>query len=211
MFDIIGRFTEMRPFLLTPYELLCENRSTWTSPSDPAIDRHLPMNCVSYYIAFAFCAWDGGFLPSEADWEAVAAGGDENRLYPWGAAAPDATITNFNCEYDGNFPCDFADIPVVGSFAGDRGRWGHFDLGGGMSEWVLDAFTADWYSGDGSACTNCANPPAADLSTSDPRILRGSNWYDAINHRAAARRVVEARELFEDADLFYGVRCARSL
>jgi formylglycine-generating enzyme required for sulfatase activity len=46
-------------------------------------------NCVDWREARAFCAWDGGWLPIEAEWEFAAAGGDENRLYPWGAAEPD--------------------------------------------------------------------------------------------------------------------------
>ena len=48
----------------------------------------LPLNCVDWYEAYAFCIWDGGFLPSEAEWEYAAAGGDELREYPWGSTAP---------------------------------------------------------------------------------------------------------------------------
>lgn len=157
--------------------LSCGNSSVFTDPPSPSVPRNLPINCLSYYIAFAFCAWDGGFLPSEADWEAIAAGGSENRLYPWGQQPPSITLANYDCLYS-DMPqagCWFPDIAPVGSLPGGRGRYGHYDLAGGMEEWVLDAFSLDWYTGGGATCTNCAN---LDDGTSDGnfKILRGGSW-----------------------------------
>ena len=61
-----------------------------------------PMNCVDAFMAAAFCVWDGGRLPTRAEWDA-AWGADK---YPWGetpnpagyqiafdsAAGPDAVL-----------------------------------------------------------------------------------------------------------------------
>ena len=64
--------------------------STWTpSPvSGSASQENLPINCVDWAEAYAFCIWDGGFLPSEAEWEYAAAGGSLQLDYPWGSAGP---------------------------------------------------------------------------------------------------------------------------
>jgi formylglycine-generating enzyme required for sulfatase activity len=64
--------------------------SSWpkaTDPSEPDPEQR-PMNCVTWYEAFAFCAWDGGRLPTEAEWEFAAAGGDANLFYPWADTTP---------------------------------------------------------------------------------------------------------------------------
>jgi len=50
------------------------------------------MNCVNWYLAFAFCTWASSRLPTEAEWNYAAAGGDEQRRYPWGNEDPGADI-----------------------------------------------------------------------------------------------------------------------
>jgi formylglycine-generating enzyme required for sulfatase activity len=73
----------------TNANLACPGDGTWTNT--PASQENLPINCVNWYEAYAFCIWDGGFLPSGAEWEYAAAGGSLQREYPWGStegAAP---------------------------------------------------------------------------------------------------------------------------
>jgi sulfatase modifying factor 1 len=40
--------------------------ATWTASATGGHE-NLPTNCVNWYEAYAFCIWDGGFLPSEAE------------------------------------------------------------------------------------------------------------------------------------------------
>ena len=94
----------------------CVASSTWTAAATK--DERLPANCVTWYEAHAFCIWDGGFLPTEAEWELAAEGGEE-RVLPW--SVPPAgtnvgpTFAVFDCLADGTAGCMFSDIAPVGS------------------------------------------------------------------------------------------------
>ena len=143
----------------------CGNGATWTLADDT-----LPINCVNWYEAFAFCAWDGGRLPTEAEWEYAAAGGDENRRYPWGSEEPAYDRAVYDCAHGGTpGDCKLDDIAPVGSKPLGAGRWGHHDLAGSMNEWGLDVH-GDY---DSSVCDDCAyviNVPI--------RVIRGGSLDD---------------------------------
>jgi formylglycine-generating enzyme required for sulfatase activity len=51
--------------------------ATWTTTA--GANERMPISCLSWYEAFAFCAWDGGRLPLEVEWLYSAVGGDEQR------------------------------------------------------------------------------------------------------------------------------------
>lgn len=133
------------------------------------VDDAQPINCVNWYEAFAFCIWDNSRLPTEAEWEYAAAGGDDNRLYPWvgGEVSQERAVY---C-VDAGLCSDREYIMPVGSKSEGVGRWGHHDLAGSMYEWVLDWYDdASWY---GAGCTvdNCAN-----LTAGAKRSKRSSSF-----------------------------------
>ncbi len=196
--------TYNRKLDLTNDTLDCQaGASTWTSTA--GANENLPMNCVNWFEAYAFCIWDGGFLPSEAEYVYAAAGGSEQRLYPWGSTAPGTA--NQYAIYACNFPapggsCDGTNrnIAPVGTATMGAGRWGHLDLVGNLIEWNLDWFAPAY----GNPCTDCANlatgsgrsPRDGSFSASDERLLRSS--YRNNGFYPANRSFT------------YGFRCARA-
>jgi formylglycine-generating enzyme required for sulfatase activity len=166
--------------------------STMTSET---ADPNLPMNCASWYEAFAFCVWDGGRLPSEAEWEYAAAGGGENRHYPWGEV-PDTG--GDRAVYDCGAPPDrTCSIPPVGSRQLGAARWGHLDLAGSMQEWAFDLVAL--YP---NFCNNCAN-----FAEGGARAARGGSWSEPLPERldVAIRTGIEPTFRLH----FVGFRCAR--
>jgi formylglycine-generating enzyme required for sulfatase activity len=126
--------------------------NTWTEL--PSTNEQQPILCVNWYESYAFCIWDGGFLPSEAEWQYASAGGDEQRKYPWGSAEPGTA--NQYAIYGCNYPTPAAlcsgafQIAPVGTPILGTARWGQLDLTGNVGQWLLDA---DY--GALLACTDC--------------------------------------------------------
>jgi formylglycine-generating enzyme len=186
----------------TPANLACDARiATWTDA--PGGNETLPITCVHWYEAYAFCIWDSGFLPSEAEWEYAAAGGAEQREYPWGSADPGTSsrYAIYGCLYpNGSGTCGgLASIAPVGTPALGAGLWGQLDLAGEVYEWNLDAF-ADAYV---DPCVDCVNESAA-LPT---RVRRGG----AFGYSAATMQSFMRKDLAPAGrDGNFGFRCARA-
>jgi sulfatase modifying factor 1 len=178
--------------------LRCASIATWSDPALDAASENLPITCLDWFEAEAFCTWDGGRLPTEAEWNYAASGGAEQRAYPWSVAAAPSAIDHSNAVYG-----EATSLLLVGSKSpqGD-GKWGQADLAGNVREW-----TQDWYVNPYSnPCHDCANTTTA--SGVVQRVVRGGEYsYESGVSLLSSTR--GASEPFVH-DSGTGARCARA-
>ena len=188
-------------------QLACSSTyQTWTSNAGGNEKR--PINCVNWYQAYAFCIWDGGFLPSEAEWNYAASGGgvagDGQRVYPWSSPPTSTTIDptyasyySTDCLGDGVAGCTLTDLIFVGTKPAGNGKWGQADLAGNVYEWDLD-----WYASPyPQPCNNCANTTSASA-----RVVRGGYFGGASDALASYRGNVDPAGRGD----YIGARCSRT-
>ncbi|MCA9657576.1 MAG: SUMF1/EgtB/PvdO family nonheme iron enzyme, partial [Myxococcales bacterium] len=139
-----------------------------------------------WHQAESYCRAQGGRLPSEAEWEWAARGGDQHRSYAWGEDDPDPTLVNA-CGRECSTPENLFDrrdghrgTAPAGTYRRGRGRWYLEDLAGNVWEWTQ--------SGD-----------------ADDRVVRGGGFstVDDGELRVGGRESIELRARRADV----GFRC----
>jgi formylglycine-generating enzyme required for sulfatase activity len=157
---------------------------------------------VNWWEAYAFCIWDGGFLPSEAEWEYAAAGGSDQREFPWGSTDPGSS--NQYAIYDKNY-CSVSSLCIapVGTATLGAGRWGQLDLAGELWEWTLDWYAASYVE----PCVDCAVLTVPPTATLRARVVRGGTFEDGASYMQPSFRIVGPPV---DRNYALGWRCARA-
>jgi len=172
---------------------------TWTV--GVGAQENLPITCANWSEAYAFCIWDGGFLPSEAEWGYAASGGSEQRQYPWGTADPGSTnqYAIYGCYYPSGagFCTGVENIAPVGSAVLGAAAWGQLDLAGSVWEWTLD-----WYAAYANPCTDCA-----DFTVATERSTLGGNFDTSTGSFPPIRH---GNSPVDPGAYAYGFRCARA-
>ena len=181
-FDLMT--TEVTVGMFKSHGFHLEQQPIWSQS-----DNH-PVVVVTWSEADDFCAKIGGRLPTEAEWERAARGGQEGVLYPWGDKAPtDAAGATNGAAFEGDA------AQPVGQYAPNA--YGVYDLAGNVWEWV-----SDWASNYPSEAVT--DPKGS--ASGRVRLVRGGSYGDDPSNLRVSNRTPNQPDR---VNLNVGFRCAR--
>jgi formylglycine-generating enzyme len=158
-------------------------------------DPRQPVVAITWFEAAGYCEWlsqlcDRKFrLPTEAEWEYAARGGQEGRQFPWGDEPPQSFP-----DYAGRW---LTGPEPVGQY--EPNAYGLYDACENVHEWCSDWFDPGYYAV--SAERNPRGP-----ETGIRKASRGGSWRHHIKvARCAARSSIPPQ--FQYADYGFRVAC----
>ena len=150
-----------------------------------------PIVNISWHDAINYCDWlseeldQNISLPTEAQWEYAARGGNQSKGYKYAAGRSMATAGWYK---------DNSDNKTHSVATKKPNELGLYDMSGNVWEWCLDWYKADYYTNSPSK-----NPKNTSKGDSKYRVLRGGSCSDS-----AAYCRVAYREYDTPDSRFYG-------
>lgn len=147
----------------------------------------IPVVCVTWYQADAYCRSHGKKLPTEAQWEYAASSGKKQE-FSWGNDSPDDS----RCAQPSNGKPDKACSHAVNGF-------NLCDMTGNVWEWTNDYYARDYYTWSESI-----DPSGPEVGLY--RVIRGGGWYSNGSQLRVRNRNWSVPDY---ADVSLGFRCVQ--